>query len=244
VIEIIFGMIRTLLLILFLTLAIILGLPWLVLWTVLTGNPDFMYATAMKAVRFGNRLAGIRVRIERLENVPSQPCIFIANHVSNVDPLAFIPAIPRRVGILVKRELFRIPIFSQAMIRAQFVPVDRGDRESSGKSISVAAQKLKEGLSYAIFAEGTRSPDGRLRPFKKGGFLMAIEGAALIVPVSIGGTQRVLQKGSWIIRPGEVVVRFGPAVDASEYAVERRSELMQRVESLVAAALPPDQRPL
>lgn len=237
-------MIRTLSLVLFFSFAIVLALPWLVLWTVLTGNPDFMYGTAMKAVRFGNRLAGIRVRVAGLENIPAQPCVFIANHVSNVDALAFIPAIPRRVGILVKRELFRIPIFSTAMMRAQFTPVDRGDRESSGKSISAAAQLLKEGLSCAIFAEGTRSPDGRLRPFKKGGFTMALEAGAPIVPVSIGGTQKLLQKGSWIITPGDAEVTFGPAVDASEYAFERRAELIERVESLVAAALPPEQQPL
>ena len=237
-------MIRTLLLLLFLGLAIILGLPWLVLWTILTGDPDFMYGTAMKAVRLGNRLVGIHVRIQGLENITNQPCIFIANHASNVDPLAFIPLIPRRVGILVKRELFKIPIFSQAMILAQFVPVDRGDREGSGKSVSAAAQRLKEGLSFAIFAEGTRSPDGRLRPFKKGGFLMAIEASAPIVPVSIAGSQKVLRKGSWIVRPGEVTVTFGQAVDGSEYTVEHRGEFIQKVESLVAAALPPDQRSL
>src|SRR5690348_15509277 len=136
-------MIRTILLALFFSFAIVLALPWLVLWTILTGNPEPMYGTAMKAVRFGNRLAGIRVRTEGLENIPAQPCVFIANHASNVDPLVFIPAIPRRVGILVKRELFRIPIFSAAMMRARFTPVDRGDRESSGKSISAAAQILK-----------------------------------------------------------------------------------------------------
>lgn len=237
-------MIRTLLLAFFFSFAIILALPWLVLWTILTGSPDFMYGTAMKAVRFGNRLAGIRVRTLGLENIPAQPCVFIANHASNVDPLAFIPAIPRRVGILVKRELFRIPIFSAAMMRAQFTPVDRGDRESSGKSISAAAQILKKGLSYAIFAEGTRSTDGRLRPFKKGGFTMAIEAGVPIVPVSIGGTQRLLQKGSWIIAPGKAKVTFGPAVDASEYTLENRAELIQRIEALVAAALPPDQQPL
>jgi 1-acyl-sn-glycerol-3-phosphate acyltransferase len=237
-------MIRTLSLALFFSFAIVLGLPWLVLWTILTGSPDFMYATAMKAVRFGNRLAGIRVQVVGLENIPAQPCVFIANHVSNVDPLAFIPAIPRRVGILVKRELFRIPIFSTAMMRAQFTPVDRGDRESSGKSISAAAQLLKEGLSYAIFAEGTRSPDGRLRPFKKGGFTMATEAGAPIVPVAIAGTQKLLQKGSWIIIPGEAKVTFGPPVDASEYTFERRTELIERVESFVATALPPEQQPL
>ncbi len=237
-------MIRTCLLALFFALAIIFGLPWLVLWTVLTHKPDFMYAIAMKVVRFGNRLAGIRVRAAGLENIPVQPCAFIANHTSNMDPLVFIPAIPRRVGILVKRELFRIPIFSSAMIRADFTPVDRRDRESSGKSISAAAQILKDGLSYAIFAEGTRSTDGRLRPFKKGGFTMAIEAGAPIVPVSIAGTQRLLRKGSWIITPGEAKVIFGPAVDASAYTVENRGELIQRVESLVASALPPEQQPL
>jgi 1-acyl-sn-glycerol-3-phosphate acyltransferase len=184
------------------------------------------------------------VRVEGLENIPAQPCVFIANHASNVDPLVFIPAIPRRVGILVKRELFRIPIFSAAMIRAQFIPVDRGDPESSGKSVSAAAQILKQGLSYAIFAEGTRSPDGRLRPFKKGGFTMAIEAGAAIVPVSIAGTQRLQPKGSWIIAPGEAKVIFGPAVDTSEHAPERRAALIRRVESLVAAALPPEQKPL
>ncbi|HEY6443405.1 MAG TPA: lysophospholipid acyltransferase family protein [Candidatus Acidoferrales bacterium] len=237
-------MIRTSLLVLFFALAIIFGLPWLLLWTVLAGNPDFMYAIAMKAVRFGNWLVGVRVRTLGLENIPAQPCAFIANHASNMDPLVFIPAIPRRVGILVKRELFRIPIFSSAMIRAQFTPVDRGDRESSGKSVSAAAQILKEGLSYAIFAEGTRSADGRLRPFKKGGFTMAIEAGAAIVPVSIAGTQRLWPKGSWAITPGEATVAFGPAVDASEYALESRAALIQRVQSLVAAALPSEQQPL
>ena len=237
-------MIRTCLLVLFFALAIVFGLPWLVLWTILTGKPDFMYAIAMKAVRFGNRLVGVRVRTIGLENIPAQPCVFIANHVSNMDPLVFIPAIPQRVGILVKRELFRIPIFSSAMIRAQFTPVDRGDRESSGKSISAAARILKEGLSYAIFAEGTRSADGRLRPFKKGGFTMAIEAGAPIVPVAIAGTQRLWPKGSWTITPGEATVAFGPAVNASEYTIESRAELIQRVQSLVAAALPPEQQPL
>lgn len=102
-------MIRTCLLVIFFALAIIFGLPLLLLWTVLVGNPDFMYAIAMKAVRFGNWLVGVRVRTVGLENIPAQPCAFIANHASNMDPLVFIPAIPRRVGILVKRELFRIP---------------------------------------------------------------------------------------------------------------------------------------
>ena len=95
-----------------------------------------------------------------------------------------------------------------------------------------------------VFPEGSRSVDGRLRAFKKGSFVMAIEAGAAVVPVSIAGTQRTMKKGEHFIRPGEVVVRFGPAVDAAEYSMERRAELLARVRAEVAAGLPEEQRPL
>lgn len=237
-------MIRTLLLGLFLSLAIILALPWLIVWSVIVGSADLMYELAMKVVRAGNRIGGIRVRVEGLENVPPGACVFISNHVSNADALAFIPAIPRRVAILIKQELFRIPILSTGMRRAQFIPVDRSDREAAAASIDVAVRTLKEGLSFAIFAEGTRSGDGHLRPFKRGAFTIAIHAGAPIVPVSISGTLALMKKGDWFIRPGEVVVRYGPAVDSSTYTMARRRELLARVQALVAAGLPPEQQPL
>jgi 1-acyl-sn-glycerol-3-phosphate acyltransferase len=237
-------MIRTLLLGAFFAVCIAVMLPWLILWTVLTGEPDLMYSLAMKAVRTGNRIAGIRVHIEGIENIPTGACIFVANHVSNVDPLACMPAIPQRVGILIKKELMNIPILAAGMRRAQFVPVDRSDRESAAASIDVAVQCLNAGTSFAIFAEGTRSADGRLHPFKRGGFSIAIAAGVPIVPISIAGTQRVLPKGGWKVRAGDVAVRFGPAVDAADYTPERRAELIDRVHSLVAEGLPADQRPL
>jgi 1-acyl-sn-glycerol-3-phosphate acyltransferase len=237
-------MIRTLLLGFFFALCIVLVLPWLLLWTVLTGKPDWMYTWAMKAVRAGNRIAGIRVRVVGLENIPPGASVFVANHVSNADPLACIPSIPQRVAILIKKELMGIPILAAGMRRAQFVPVDRSDRESAAASMEVAVRYLKEGVSFAIFAEGTRSDDGRLRSFKRGGFSIAIEAGAPIVPISIAGTQYVMPKGSWIVRPGDVTVRFGPPVDAAAYTVDRRAALLARVHALVAAGLPPEQRPL
>ena len=237
-------MIRAILVYVYIGLALVLVLPWLILWTLITGNPDALYRTAMKAVRFMVRLVGIRVRVEGLENIPHGVCIFAANHISSIDPLTFIPAIPRRVAILVKKELFRIPILSKAMRLAQFVEVDRADRESAAASVDVAVERLKQGLSLAVYPEGTRSPDGRLRPFKKGTFAMAIAAGVPIVPVSIIGAHRLMQKGSWKIRAGEAVIRFGPTVDASEYTADRRNELLARVESLVAAGLPEDQRPV
>lgn len=237
-------MIRAAFFYLYIALALIFVLPGLILWTLLTKNPDAMYSAAMKAVRLLLRLAGIRVRTEGLENIPRGACIFAANHISAIDPLAFIPAIPRRVAILIKTELFRIPILSRAMKLAQFVPVDRSDRESAAASVEECVTGLKQGLSLAVYPEGTRSPDGRLRPFKKGAFVMAIAAGVPVVPVSIIGAQKLMQKGSWKIRGGDTVIRFGPPVDASEYAPERRNELLARVESSIAAGLPEDQRPL
>ncbi len=236
-------MIRSLLLLMYLALCIALVLPWLILWTVLIGNPDLMYALSMTAVRAGNRIAGMRVRVEGIENVPPVACVFIANHVSNVDSLAMVPVIPQRIGVLIKKELMGIPILSAGMRRANFVPVDRGDREAATASIETAVGYLKQGVSFAIFAEGTRSADGRLRPFKRGGFSIPIEAGVPVVPVSIAGTQRVLPKNDWKVRAGEVTVRFGPAVNAAAYTADRRAELLDRVHAAVAAGLPPDQQP-
>lgn len=236
--------IRTAGVMLFIAAGLVLALPWYLLWSALTGRPDAMYWAAMQAGDVAAKIAGIRVRVEGLENVPAGVCIFAANHASNADPLAFIPAIPRRVALLVKKELFRMPILSTGMRLAHFVAVDRTDREAAAASVDTAIRRLQEGLSFAVFAEGTRSPDGRLRPFKKGAFVMAILAGVPIVPVSISGTQNLLRKGGWTLRPGEVTVRFGPPVDGSQYTMDRRGELLARLEALVAAGLPPEQQPL
>jgi len=237
-------MIRSILLSLYLGLGVLLLLPWLILWSVITGKPDLMYSLAMKIVRAGNRIFGIRVHVDGLENIPrTGACVFIANHVSNLDPLAFIPTIPSRVAIMIKQELMKIPILATGMRAAQFVPVNRSDREAAAASVALAVKELKEGTSFVIFAEGTRSPDGRLRPFKRGGFTMAIEAGVPVVPVSIAGTQRLQPRGEWKVRSADVVIRYGPAVDASSYTMDRREDLLERVHSLVAAGLPPEQQP-
>ncbi len=236
-------MIRTIIVVSYYALGLVLVMPWLILWSLLTGSPDFMYQMTMKAVRSGLRIAGVRVRVEGLENIPPGVCIFAANHVSNMDPLAFVPAIPRRVSLLAKGEIFRIPILSKAMRLAKLIPVDREDREAAASSIDIAVRYLKEGLSFAVYPEGTRSRDGRLLSFKKGTFVMAIEAGVPIVPVSIAGAQTLMRKGDWTVHPGEVIVRFGQAVDASAYTMDKRAELLARVEALIAAGLPEDQRP-
>jgi 1-acyl-sn-glycerol-3-phosphate acyltransferase len=237
-------MIRTIMVLTFVALALIFVQPLLILWTLLTGDPNFMYRTFMRALRIALRLAGIHVRVEGLENIPTGVCVFASNHASNLDPVALVPNIPRRVALLAKKEVFRIPILSKAIRLAKLIPVDRADKEAAAESVDIAVEYLKEGLSFCVFPEGTRSRDGRLLPFKKGTFLMAIRAAAWVVPVSLAGTQRLMRKGDWTIHPGEVVVRYGPAIQATEFAEDQRDELRQRVQELVAAGLPEEQSTL
>jgi 1-acyl-sn-glycerol-3-phosphate acyltransferase len=237
-------MIRTLTAVLLSALGILFVMPWLIAWSLITGTQDLMYRVSMDAVRSILRLVGMRVRVEGVENIPPGTCIFAANHVSNVDPLAFAPHIPRRVSLLLKKELFRVPIISYGMRLAKFVSVDRNSREGAADSFKLAVRYINEGLSFALYPEGTRSPDGRLLPFKKGAFVMAIQAGVPVVPVSIVGAQKLMRKGEWAIHPGEVLIRFGPPVDASQYSVARRAELVARVHELVAAGLPPEQQPL
>jgi 1-acyl-sn-glycerol-3-phosphate acyltransferase len=236
-------MIRTILAVVYLALGILLVMPWLILWSLLTGSADSMYRVTMKVVASAVRVAGVRVRLEGVENIPAGVCIFAANHVSNMDPLAFVPLIPRRVALLVKSELFRVPILSKAMRMAHFVPVERENREAAAASVETALKYLKEGLSFAVYPEGTRSRDGRMLPFKKGTFLMAVRAKVPVAPVSIVGAQDLMRPGEWAVRPGEVTIRFGPAVDASAYTLEQRAQLLALVEQLVAAGLPEEQKP-
>lgn len=218
--------------------------PALMLYTVVVRSPELLYRVAMNGVRGALRLAGIRVRVEGLENVPPEVCVFVANHVSNVDPPAVVPVVPRRVALLAKKGLFRIPILGTAMRLANFVPVDRHNLEAAAASVDKAVENLRAGVSFLVYPEGTRSPDGRLRPFKKGSFVMAIQAGVPVIPISIVGTHKLMRKGELFVRPGEVTIRFGPGVDASTYTMEHRVQLLERVHSLVAAGLPEDQRPL
>lgn len=228
----------------FLTLyTLVLGPP-LILYSLLTGSVDALYHLGVGGVMFIVRMIGVRVRIEGRENIPPGVCIFVANHCSNADPPAVVSAIPRRIAIMVKHTLFKIPIASQAFRLARFVPVDRANREAAVASAEKAIEYLREGVSFLIYPEGTRSQDGRLRPFKKGSFVMAIKAGVPVVPISVVGAHRILRKNALAIHPGEIVVRFQPPVQASAFTLEQRDELAARVHAAVAAGLPAEQQPL
>jgi 1-acyl-sn-glycerol-3-phosphate acyltransferase len=236
-------MIRTAIVTVFLTLFTVVVGPPLLLHALLSGSVDLLYRVSVSAVLFAVRMAGVRVRAEGLQNIPPGVCLFVANHTSNADPPAVVGAIPRRVSILAKKSLFRIPIVSQAFRLARFVPVDRANREAAVASVEKAIEYAQEGVSFLIYPEGTRSPDGRLLPFKKGSFVMAIKAGVPVVPISVVGAHRVLRKNALAIRTGEIVVKFHPPVDASSYTLQERDQLVARVHAAVAAGLPADQQP-
>ena len=237
-------MIRTAIVAVFLTFyAVLLGPP-LILYTLVSRSPKLLYWAGTKGLVFILRIVGMRVRVEGQENIPPGVCLFAANHTSNVDAPAIVGAIPRRVAVLARKSLFDIPIAGLAFRLANFVPVDRGNREAALASVKQALEYIKTGSSFLVYPEGTRSPDGRLLRFKTGSFAMAIEAGIPIVPVACSGAHRIMKKNSLVIHPGKVTVRFGPPIGVSGCTFESRHDLARRVHDAVAAQLPEDQRPV
>jgi 1-acyl-sn-glycerol-3-phosphate acyltransferase len=220
---------------------LLLGAPVAVVlipWAIVTGNATPLYNMALGIVRVGLRLAGIRVVTQGFENVPPHTaCIFMANHVSNLDPPVLLPRIPGRTSAFIKRSLTRIPVLGYGFKLGEFVPVDRDGRvESAVESVAAARLVLEKGLHITTFVEGTRSQDGRLLPFKKGPFYLAMEAGAPCVPVSIHGTESMMAKGSLRVKPGTANVQFHVPINPKDFAT--REDLMDAMRSAIASGLP------
>jgi 1-acyl-sn-glycerol-3-phosphate acyltransferase len=237
-------MLGTLFIGVFLSLYIIVaGIP-LLLYTVISKNPNALYWAGVRGVMFFVRAVGVRVRIAGTERIPSGTCLFVANHTSAADAPAVVGAIPRRIAILLKKSLFAYPIVGQAFHLAHFIPVDRSKQDSAIASLEKAIEAMRAGQSFLIYPEGTRSPDGRLQEFKKGAVVMAIKAGVPIVPIACSGAQRIMRKRSLEIHAGEILVEFLAPIDASQYTFEEREKLNGVVHDALAAGLPPDQRPI
>ena len=237
-------MLRAAFICIFLPLYILILGPPLLIYTVLTKNPNPLYWTALKGVLFFVRAVGVRIKVKGTERIPPGTVIFAANHTSAADPPAVVGAIPRRIAILLKRSLFGYPIVGQAFHLAQFIPVDRFDRDSAIISLEKATDAIKSGQSFLIYPEGTRSPDGRLQEFKKGTAVMAIKAGVPLVPIACSNAHRIMKKRELKIYPGEILVEFLAPIDSTQYSLEQRETLSQRLHDELAAGLPPDQRPL
>ena len=220
---------------------VILGIPTAIIfipWSIITGNVLPLYNATQMIVRTGYFLARIRVEVKGRELVPANTaCIFMANHVSNLDPPALIPNIPGRTSAFLKRSLMHVPVLGWGFRQGEFIPVDRdGRKESAQESIAAARRVLAKGVHITTFVEGTRSKDGRMLPFKKGPFYLAQETAAPCIPVSIWGTEGMMSKGSMRIRPGTAHVTFHAPVFPADYAT--REDLLAAVRAAIASGLP------
>jgi 1-acyl-sn-glycerol-3-phosphate acyltransferase len=214
--------------------AALIGLPW----TLLRGDISFLYRWAMWIANAGLKIGGIRIEVTGRERLDArQHYIFMSNHVSNLDPPVLLPLLPGRTSVFLKRSLMKIPVLGYAMRLGSFVPVDRdGSVESAKLSVENGRRVLESGLHVTTFVEGTRSRDGRLLPFKKGPFYLAMETGTPVVPISIWGTESMMKKGSMRITPGTAHVAFNPPLWPRDYAT--REELMDAVRRSMAASLP------
>ena len=237
-------MLRTTFMCIFLSLYVLVVGPPLLIYTFITKHVDPLYWAGVKGVMFFVNCVGVRVRVKGIERIPAGTCIFAANHTSSADAPAVVGAIPRRIAILLKRSLFEWPIVGQAFRLAHFIPVDRFNRDSAIESIEKATVALREGQSFLIYPEGTRSPDGRLQEFKKGTAVMAIKSGVPLVPVACSNAHRIMEKRKLAIKPGEILVEFLEPIDPAKYSLDEREVLIKELHDRVASGLPPDQRPI
>jgi 1-acyl-sn-glycerol-3-phosphate acyltransferase len=179
-------------------------------------------------------LSGVKVSVRGLEHIaPGGPYLYMVNHQSMFDILSLLAYLPVQFRWLAKKELFRIPVFGYAMARAGYISIDRSDRRAAHKSLLEAAQKIAGGVSVVIFPEGSRSVDGHIKPFKPGGFHLAMRSGRPIVPVVICGAREVLPKGRLRIRPGHISVSINPPVDTSSYKDRAKKDLMESIRSIM-----------
>jgi 1-acyl-sn-glycerol-3-phosphate acyltransferase len=209
----------------------IVGPPALAV-AVLTGRAGHVFALGRFGATAVRRLLGIRLDVSGLEHVVGdRPTLYCINHRSNVDVVAFEALFPRcpRLRGLYKAEMGKLPVLGRAMRLVGFVPVDRANRASAIASVDAAAARLAAGDSFLIAPEGTRARDGRLLPFKKGGFVMAIKAQAPVVPVALHGTADAMPRGRFWVKPGVVRIVVGPPIPTEGLTVDDRDRLTTTV---------------
>jgi len=210
-------------------------------WTFLTGDIRLLYRMFNWGAFAGVLLTGVRVEtVGRDQFDHSRSYIFMTNHVSNLDPPIQIPLIPRRTSVMVKKELFKTPILGPAMRMAALVPVDRGNRDAGIEAVRAAKAVVEQGINMTIYVEGKRSFDGKLLPFKKGPFYLALECGVPVIPMTIVGTHYAMPKARFAIKPGLVRVIFHSPIEPKDFG--DRDSLMEKVRAVIESGLPEEYR--
>ena len=227
-------MIRTALLIVFYGVVFI-GFTPVILFCMLAGLRDPLVAIGLWVMRVSGRVLGITVEAEGIERLDARnPSVYMPNHASFIDGPLVMVLIPGAARVILKKSVLRIPVIGMGMRHVGFVPVDRKGAAGGKKSIAWAARLMRtRGYSFLIFPEGTRSRNGRLGPFRRGGFFLAFEGGAPIVPVTIVGTRELMPKKQWFARRGKVRVIFHEPVAVAGHTSETMSGLMEEVRGAI-----------
>ncbi|HKL48488.1 MAG TPA: lysophospholipid acyltransferase family protein [Desulfuromonadales bacterium] len=224
-------------------IAYIFFLPW-TLFIMITGlplsfiSPNLLHNYGRFWARVCLVVAGVRLEIEGRENIPAEGAhIYMPNHQSAFDILVLFAGLPDQFRWLAKHELFKIPLFGLCMRQCGYIPINRSDRKKAVASMNKAAQRIHDGTSVVIFPEGTRSENGNLLPFKKGGFIMAMQAQVPIIPVAIDGSCKVHRKHSMRVKPGTIRTTIFPPIPTEGLNPSHRDDLMEQVRQQISRGL-------
>jgi len=230
---------RSAVLVLVFTLLNVLAIPVLVICAIF-GLRDAFLAYGCWMMKVGRRILGIKLEVTGLERLDAgTPYVFMSNHLSFLDGPLLMTVLDRPARVVVKRFVFRIPVLGLGMRFAGYVPLDKEGAGAGRRSIAKAARLIRErGYSFLIYPEGMRSRDGSLQRFRRGGFFLALESGAPIVPITIRGTYELMPRGKWLIRRGTVRIVIHDPVPISGFRPDTMAELIKRIRTAVVSAFP------
>lgn len=202
-------------------------------------RPHWLYPWALFGARNWLRLSGARVRVRGLEHLdPKRSYVFIANHRSFLDTATLFFHLRRRIGIIAKKELLKVPIMGYGMGFVNILAIDRSNRQRAVQTMKAATDRLRAGISFGVFAEGTRARPGEILSFKKGGFYMAVEAGVPVVPVAIKNTDALMGKGTGMARPGTIEMVVLPPIETEGMTTDADvKRLTERTRALIAEEL-------
>jgi len=219
----------------------LLGLlgPPILLFSWLVNKHDLVYPWALFGASWWLRLSGVRVKVRGLELLdPKQPYVFVANHRSYLDTATLFIYLNRRIGVLAKKELLKVPVLGVGMGFVNVMAIDRTNRESAIRTTEAAAKRIQSGVSFGVFVEGTRAKPGELLPFKKGAFYMAKQAGVPVVPVAIKNSDVLMGKGTGVARGGTIeMIVMKPVEMSGVNSDEEMNRLIETVRARIAAEL-------